>query len=227
MSMTQRDGSMGRDDDDPMALCERARPHAKPITNSLPPCDQNSRKAVDVLWLLHWAFVREKVHLARPQGMDGVFCRPPMGYADSTLSVGSGGSGSGYFGFKAPADAYAVLRAVEALGLPGKLVREYAMIGLGARPDWTPEPVITVERGKTGHAWHLTNRGKKSVSAPFRLFKYRGDLPEIVEQRRMIYTVWANAVASLHDGLTVQGKLVAHELTADLPPARPWGSSGS
>lgn len=220
MSMKQTDDVVGRDSDDPMALRARARPHAKPITNSLPPCDQNSRKAVTVEWLLHWAFVREKVHLAR---LPGLLMGPSLsqGSRDSLSKIGAAVGSSMNLGFEAPADAYAVKRAVEGLGgADTRLVMECALAN--AAPDWTPHPVITVERGKTGHAWHLTNRGKKSVSAPFRLFKYRGDLPEIVETRRAVYLQWADAVRRVHAVLSEADMLADHELTAEKPALRPW-----
>jgi hypothetical protein len=114
MSMKQTDDVAGRDSDDPMALHVRARPHAKPITNSLPPCDQNSRKAVDVLWLLHWAFVREKVHLARLPGLlMGATLR--KGSKDTTSKLGGDIGDSMNMGFEAPADVYAVKHAINGL----------------------------------------------------------------------------------------------------------------
>jgi len=177
---------------------------------------------VTIGWLLHWAFAREKVHLARPEGMAGALWNPSRSGSDSTLTIGGGGMGGGSnLGFAAPADAYAVHRAVKAQGGVAKVIQTYAMMGVDARPDWTPHPVITVERGKTGYAHEIIRPGKYRL-CPFRLFRYRGDLPEIVDQRRRVYSDWAETVRAVHEMLRAPGQLSAHRLVADVPPVAPW-----
>jgi hypothetical protein len=94
--------------------------------------------------LLHWAFAREKVHLAR---LPGLPYTPHSSGRDSTGAIGMGGGGGNNIGFEAPADAYVVMWAVDALGGIASVVREFALIG--APPPWTPDPVIRVRRGYT------------------------------------------------------------------------------
>jgi hypothetical protein len=174
-----------------------------------------------VEWLLNWAYAREKVHLARMQGMGAAAGFGPRGYPGAANSerIGAAVGSSMNLGFEAPADAYAVMRAVLLTGRMAGVVREYAIIG--ARPDWTPYPSITVERGPTGHALHLDKKRKRHI-CPFRLFYYRGDLPEIVAERRQAYERWARAISDVHASLSEPGMLGTHTLADALPPPEPW-----
>ncbi len=222
MSSAQRDDMTGREGANDPRSHMRARPHAKAITPSLsPPNGELSRKAVGVEWLLGWAYAREKVHLARPPGMP-LLANVIGAGRDSTSHLGVGSGARNNMGFEAPPDAYAVMRAVDALDRSdAMLVRTYALMGGAARPDWTPMPVIRCEPGKnTGYALHIDKRKRRTL-CPFRTFIYRGDLPEIVAERRRVYRQWAESVAQVH-GMLQAGELQHHELTGELPPLAPW-----
>jgi hypothetical protein len=185
----------------------RARPCASQGINSpiLP------KTSITIEELLHWAFAREKVHMARPAGMPGLPMMPPRGGRDSTAAIGGGGGGMN-MGFEAPADAYAVMRAVDDLGGIAGLVREYALIG--APPDWTPHPVIRVRHGDTVN-------DSRTRKPSFCMFIYVGDLPEHVLQRRQRYARWAQGLAIVHASLADAG-LQRYDLAPDLPPLAPW-----
>ncbi|HEY4112876.1 MAG TPA: hypothetical protein VGM17_02340 [Rhizomicrobium sp.] len=169
---------------------------------------------------MNWAYAREKVHLARPQGSEPAprSRAPRAGCADSSDRCGAMISTSLNLGFEAPADAYAVAWAVESVGRMARVVREYGLIG--SRPDWTPRPVITVERGKTGYTLEIVNRKRRPCA--FRMVRFAGDLPAIVEERRRAYSAWARAIALVHARLAEPGALAAHNLSGDLPPISPW-----
>ncbi len=215
MTMDQDVGASGSDRAQSGPKRVRARAHAKGITYALSPCE---KKTIDIESLLYWAYAREKVHLARPQGIGLAACPPPGGARDSTLAIGGGGGAGNNLGFEAPADAYAVKRAVDGLG-PGRarLVQHYAIAG--CRPDWTPRPMIWAEPGASGNCVHIDRKNRRYVCA-FRLFTYRGDLPEIVASRRRRYAMWAQAVGEL--GRELRGVLSAFTLSGDPPPPCPW-----
>lgn len=192
----------------------RARPYATPVyvSTGLP--------VLTVEGLLQWAYGHEKVHLAREPGMDGAMRARPAGFAAQSSSerIGAAVGTSLNLGFEAPADAYAVARAVEASGA-AHLLREYALAG--GRPDWTPRPAIVAVPGGGGHVAHTDAKGRTRLY-PFRTFSYRGDLPAIVAERRAIYGRWARGVAAVHAALSQPGALVAYALTGDAPPLAPW-----
>jgi hypothetical protein len=172
-----------------------------------------------VEWLLHWAYVREKVHLARPMGSEPeTWSRGPRMGGDSSDKLGAMISSSLNLGFEAHPDAYAVMQAAGAHD-EWRLLRDYAM--MASRPDWTPRPVIRTVIGKAGHAMHIDKRGKRTL-CQFRLFTYRGDMPEIVAERRARYRRWACAVADVHRALSKVGALAAHAVSLDLPKLTPW-----
>jgi hypothetical protein len=165
-------------------------------------------KTVTLEELLHWAFAREKVHLAR---LPGLPYTPHSSGRDSTGAIGMGGGGGNNIGFEAPADAYVVMWAVDALGGIASVVREFALIG--SPPPWTPDPVIRVHRGQTV-------RDPVRHRPSYCEFSYRGDLPEHLALRRDRYRRWAEALAKLHNSLS--GSLQHHRLSAQVPPPEPW-----
>jgi hypothetical protein len=98
---------------------------------------------------------------------------------------------------------------------PGQLIFEH---GLAAtHPDRAADPAVIHERGKRVY----TDRSGRIVTHPTRfgfvLLTPVGDDPlEVIALRRK-YTVWYQALIDLH--LVLAGRLKAHLLTADLPPA--------
>jgi len=224
-----KEGSVsGRDSADPVSLHVRGRAGAKGSVSSLCPLEGKNRKVVSVQWLLHWAYGRERVHLARPYGF-GTVMRVNLRTSgrDSTLALGGGSGGGVNLGFEAPRDAYAVMDAVDAQGAIARLVRVHALSN--GCPDWTPSPQVWVEPGDVvGTAVYdadgkpvLTRRGRRYISE-FQMFAFRGDLPEIVAERRRVYGRWRAALRNVHRALSVGGALVAHELSAELPAECPW-----
>jgi hypothetical protein len=129
-------------------------------------------------------------------------------------------SSSMNLGFEAPPDAYAVAHAVAVQGPMARAIYQYALMGPDAHPDWTPHPVILVERGKTGQTMHIAPGGKRHL-APFRMVRFVGDLPAIVEERRRGYGDWARAVRAVHRWLSDRG-LSGHALSAEQPALAPW-----
>lgn len=205
----QEDGLGVSDSAYPIPMCARAPAHTGGITKTLPPWTVKTRQTVTIEALLHWAFAREKVHLARTPGLPFSVPRSPR---DSSLGIGWGGCGGGAnMGFEAPPDAYTVMHAVDALGGVASVVREFALIG--APPPWTPKPVIRVMRGK-----NVMDRKTRRPS--YCEVTFGGDLPEHVRMRRERYRRWAEAIGKLHGSLS--GHLRHHELAPDLPPLEPW-----
>jgi hypothetical protein len=208
------------DSANPIPMRERARPHAKGIPSSLPPYDTKACKAVAIDTLLHWAFAREKVHLARPPGLDIGVRLKPRGFAAQSSSerIGAAVGSSMNLGFEAPRDAYAVAAAVAALRGDAGLVREYALIG--EAPDWTPYPVIWWERGPP--IYGRDHRGRVGRRVVAYCVAARGDLDALVDERRAVYGRWAAGVAAVHGALVENDALSDHVLTQVLPPPQPW-----
>lgn len=195
----------------------RARPHVRgPGNNSLIlPKKINTVKTED---LLHWAFAREKVHMARAAGLDAGMRLRPQGFAKSSSSerIGAAVGSSMNLGFEAPRDAYAAMAAVMALGGDAALVRERALIG--TPPEWTPDPVIWFEQGPP-----LVGKDKRNrrIIVGYCVFS-RGDLPALVEARRATYRRWAQGITRVHARLMQPGVLADHALSLELPPFEPW-----
>lgn len=210
----------GRDSADPMAMCERAGAHTKDIPSSLPPYGTKALKAVTAAELLHWAFAREKVHLARLPGFDAGPRLKPRGHAATASSerIGAAVGSSMNLGFEAPRDAYAVAAAVAGIGHDAVLVRERALIG--EPPDWTPYPAIWWEQGAPIYGKDARGRhGRRIVG--YAVYA-RGDLAAIVDERRSVYRRWAVGVAVVHATLVAQDMLADHALTDALPALEPW-----
>ena len=178
-----------------------------------------TKKTIAIETLLEWAYVREKVRLAREPGWQGAVFNPGWGGRDSTERIGAAVGSSMNLGFVAPADAYAVRDAVEACGA-AKLVRDYAMTA--RRPDWIPQPQVRTRPGSYFAVADPDLKGRRGrpVIVEGWTFFWCGDLPEIVEERRQTYRRWARAIARVHEVLA--GRLHDHKLTADLPPVEPW-----
>jgi len=123
-------------------------------------------------------------------------------------------------GFEAPRDAYAVAEAVSRCGDPG-LVRQWALIG--EAPDWTPEPVITWEKGSP--IWGRWEKKRRLRIVGYHVFAH-GDVPAIVDERRSVYRRWAIAVAKVHGMLAEPGVLHDHQLAGAPAPLTPWENSG-
>jgi len=202
--------------------CAQARPRASYYKVSLPPYRKEKvRKAVTVEALLTWAYVREKVHLARDPGLGTGAGFRPRGFPGSSSSerIGAAVGSSMNFGFVAPADAYKVRDAVEECGAPG-LVRNYALIG--SRPDWTPVPRL---KSRPDRKFSVADpdlrdgKGRPCILTGW-TFTWSGDLPEHVDERRERYARWARAISRVHAALA--GRLAQHELLPDLPREKPW-----
>lgn len=223
MAKRKRLSDVGRDGEvSPSPACARARPHTRPVSSSLTPSPKDlGLKTVTIEELLTWAFAREKVHIARPEGLGELSGHGPRGWpkASNSERIGASVGSSMNLGFEAPTDAYAVLAAVRAQGPLARMLRDYAI--MKARPDWTPCPEITVERGRTGHTVHIDRRNKRHL-CPFRSFVYRGDVPAVLAQRRSRYQAWARAMQAVHKLLSRPGVLRAHRLAPDVPPLAPW-----
>lgn len=210
----------GRDSADPIPLHERAGAPAISVSSSLPPyVTKTGLKAVGTAELLQWAYAREKVHLARPCGMDfGVRLRP-RGFAAASSSerIGAAVGSSMNLGFEAPRDAYAVAEAVQGSG-EAKLLWEYAMIGHA--PDWAPDPVIRWEQGPP--IYGRDGRGRSGRRIVGYAVAARGDLPAQIEARRRVYARWAAGIARVRKLLLDAQALTRHTLTDELPPLTPW-----
>lgn len=224
MTARQTVSKIGMHGDVSIALHERGRAGVKGVGMSLNPSSkESSLSLVTVEWLLGWAYARERVHLARVPGMGEAVLFAARGFPTSSSSerIGAAVGSSMNLGFEAPADAYAVMHAVDAQGAAAAMLRRYALMGGNARPDWTPRPVIRTQAGAKGQSLHVDASGKHRL-CPFQLFSYRGDLAAIVEERRQVYGAWARGVASVHRALNVPGRLAAYALAPDLPPLAPW-----
>lgn len=210
----------GSDREEYIPLCGRAGAHAINISSSLPPYDtKQSRKAVATADLLQWAYGREKVHLARPEGFAGAVMMSPRGFATvaSSERIGAAVGSSMNLGFEAPRDAYAVASAVQKSG-EAKLLWEYALIGHA--PDWTPNPEVWWEQGPP--IYGRDGRGRTGRRIIGYTVAVRGDLAETVDERRRVYGRWAGAMARVRQRLLDSQALTAHALTAELPPLTPW-----
>jgi hypothetical protein len=206
----------------PIPSYVRARAH---ITNlignkALRHCNEKTAKpAVTVDALLHWAYAREKVHLARLPGLDMGARLRPRGFATSASSerVGAAVGSSMNMGFEAPRDAYAVASVVNGVR-DAALLRERALIG--EAPDWTPRPVVTWEQGPAIYGRDAKGRVGRRIVA-YVVFA-RGDLPAIVEERRAVYSRWVAALSAVRDALVADDLLADHVLVDDLPATAPW-----
>lgn len=207
-----------RDSDDPIPLHVRAGAPAMGISSSL--CHFDTGKTeIAVAALLQWAYGREKVHLARPEGFAGAVMMPPRGFATvaSSERIGAAVGSSMNLGFEAPRDAYAVASAVQKSG-EAKLLWEYALIGHA--PDWTPNPEVWWEQGPP--IYGRDGRGRTGRRIIGYTVAVRGDLAETVDERRRVYGRWAGAMARVRQRLLDSQALTAHALTAELPPLKPW-----
>lgn len=196
----------------------RARAHTKPISSSLKHFDHDSRETVDIGWLLHWAFARELVHKA---GMRN-FAPITTGH-DSIARLGAVVDHSMNLGFDAPHDAYTVAAAVAACGAEALVVR-YALMGVDACPEWTPNPVVRSHpagRFEVADPVLKSNRGKPVMLIGY-AFVWRGDVPEIVSARREVYQIWAEALHKIHADLCKPGMLGRFQLSAEVPEIEPW-----
>lgn len=216
----QRHDGPGREGETSIPLHARAGAGAKGTIASPPPYGvEKTKKRIDLLVLLEWAYVREKVHLARDPGWQGAVFNPGWGGRDSSERIGAAVGSSMNLGFVAPADAYAVRDAVAACGAEG-LVRNYALTG--STPDWIPNPRMHSRPGKYFAVADpdLKDRRGRPVVVEGWTFFWSGDLPAIVEERRQTYRRWATALARVHAALV--GTLRDHELTDRLPAIEPW-----
>jgi hypothetical protein len=200
----------------------RAGAGVKGYIASLPPHKEiKPKKLVDVLTLLEWAFVREQVLRARDPafGKDAVFRPRGLGGRDSTERIGAAVGTSMNLGFLAPVDAYAVLQAVRCCG-EAALVRQHALAM--SIPNWVPCPVVWSQplRCEMISDPVLKDRKGRPLVVEVYPFAWRGDLPEIVAERRAVYRRWALGVAQVHTALV--GRLADHALTDVLPPPEPW-----
>jgi len=180
-----------------------------------------TKKTTTIETLLEWAYVREKVHLAREPGFGGSAMFRPRGFfgADSSERIGVGAGSSMNLGFMAPADAYSVRDAVDGCGA-ANLVRAYAITG--RRPDWIPQPKMHTRPGAHFAVAdpELKGRNGRPIVVEGWTFTWGGDLPEIVEERRQTYRRWARAIARVHKALA--GRLIEHALLPYVPPVEPW-----
>jgi hypothetical protein len=94
----------------------------------------------------------------------------------------------------------------------------------GKRPDWVPVPSITVERGQLIYERDKQGRVKRDANGRPRvlltLVKFVGDMPWDVARARLVYSVWAGALAHLR--AVLEGQLERWSVTELLPEERPW-----
>lgn len=196
-----------------------ARLHACEALSDHSPRLPRPPKIISIEELLYWAYAREKVHLARAPGLDVATSFTPRGFPGQASSerIGTAVGSSLNLGFEAPRDAYAVRHAVGRSGEPA-LVMQRALIG--KPPDWTPYPVITWDKGPPIYGRVLIQKRRIKIIGYW--VYARGDLPEIVDERRSVYGRWAHALRRLHAALSAPGMLADHDLADDLPPRAPW-----
>lgn len=183
---------------------------------------------------LIWAFMREKVQLARLPGL-GITGRPVghgFPHTDPVARIGCGGHASLNLGFDAPADAYVLQDAVHALPrdyaytLPAwclsavnpnpagridlqQLVMRYA--ATGTRPDYCehPRPLAAIDGGPV---YDMNNH-----RALYSVVLWSGDPPETVMRIRTRFLVWRIALETLRNDLKDCRKFRALRITDDLP----------
>ena len=193
----------------------RTRAHARYIHSFFLPFLPKEEKEIGDI--LVWAYSREKVHLARPQGFDGVSGMPRLRGAcvDVCEKIGHGGLAANNLGFAAPDDAYAVMRAVRGLDGAAARVLEWHAVA-GVEPDWVPYPVVGVRPGAA--IYGLNARKRRAVVGC--LVSFHGDLPEHLAVKRARYRMWAEGLAAAHAAL--EGRLSRFALSPRLPHPAPW-----
>jgi hypothetical protein len=218
MSVMKAVSGSGRDSaNESPPICARARPHTRTHSTTLP---ISPKKTIAVEDLLNWAYCREKVHLARPMGVEGLRFGPPAEPRDSLMTMFSGANhGSMNLGFEAPADAYVVASVAEGLGgLARSLVIQHAKVS--TRPDWLPAPSIHFEDDGPMYDYDK-RRGRRTCVG--HMVSPHGDLPEHVEMMRRTYVAWIDGLRCVRDSLRDSVSLLkTFDVSEELPPKKPW-----